>query len=364
MANPKFIPVESKVLINARLPKSLTDQLEKYSEITGNTKTDIFTTALAEYFDNITVDNTYLSDVSGITLKIPFTPHQKKYCINHKTDLTTIINNSMLADDKFFNETFEILKIPNNLDIFDGETYKTDGISYNYNIADSLVNVNVVHSGIEFFIYPDLYETLIETDNVNAADMLYCFYFEVTANDDLIIRLIDYVTAINLLSKANNDIVKNLLISCYKDLDSISDMEFERNNEIESTFKKENAEYNNPYADPEMNVDPDILYDDVSERISKKYNSDINELINAVANKFNTGNIIKLGDDIDKRMVKPDDYAAIYGEILKSIYDPDDEIYKKLLKDAIADSMDSDNGIIYDKIEFKWLIKVKNSQSI
>lgn len=353
MANPKFIPVESKVLINARLPKSLTDKLEKYSEITGNTKTDIFTTALAEYFDNITVDNTYLSDVSGITLKIPFTPHQKKYCINHKTDLTSIINNSMLGDDKFFNETFEILQIPNNLDIFDGESFKTDGISYNYNVADSLVNVNVVHSGIEFFIYPDLYETLIQTDYVDATDMLYCFYFEITDNDDLIIRLIDYVTAINLLSKANNDIVKNLLISCYKELNEINDIESERDDEINSTFKKENAKYNNPFADPEMNVDPDILYDDVSERISEKYNADINDLINLTAVKFNTGNIIKLGDDIDKRMVKPENYAAIYSEIIKSIYDPDDEIYKELLKDAISDSMNSDNGINFDKIEFK-----------
>ena len=152
MANPKFLQIDSKVLINARLPKKLTDKLEKYSELTGNTKTDIFTLALAEYFDNITVDNTYLADESGVTLPIPFAPHQKDYCIDKEIDLKTLINAKWLGNDKFFYETFEILMIPNNLDVFDGETYKTSGITHSYQIADTIATNDVIHSGIEFFI--------------------------------------------------------------------------------------------------------------------------------------------------------------------------------------------------------------------
>ena len=254
MANPKFLQIDSKVLINARLPKKLTDKLEKYSELTGNTKTDILTLALAEYFEKITVDNTYLADESGVTIKIPFTPHQKNHCIDKEIDLSTLINAKRLCDDVFFSETFEILKIPNNLDVFNGKTYKTDDISYTYNLVDDIVSVDVVHTGIEFFIYPDLYGTLIKTDKINVLDMLYCFYFEILNNNRLKIKLIDYVTAINYLSNANNDIVKNLLISCYNELNEIHDWEYERDEKIESTFEKENKYYNNPYADPEMNV--------------------------------------------------------------------------------------------------------------
>ena len=343
MANPKFLQVDSKVLINARLPKKLTDKLDKYAELTGNTKTDIFTAALDKYFDEITVDNTYLPDESGVTLKIPFAPHQKNYCIDKEISLETLINAKMLADDVFFSETFEILQIPNNLDTFNGKTYETTDINHTYNLVDTTISVKVLHSGIEFFIYPNLYATLIETDEITALDTLYCFYFEIHDNNKLHITLLDEVTAINYLSNANNDIVKNMLISCLKELDEINNIENERDDKIMAVFSKEKKKYNNPYADPEMNVDPDILYDDVKNRVYDEYNSEINDLINAVANKFNTGNIIRLGDDIDKRMVQPENYAAIYGEILKSNYDPDDEIYKDLLKEVLAEKLDNDS---------------------
>lgn len=342
MANPKFLQIDSKVLINARLPKKLTDKLEKYSELTGNTKTDIFTLALAEYFENITVDNTYLADESGVTIKIPVAPHQKNYCIDKEIDLSTLINAKRLSNDVFFSETFEILNIPNNLDVFNGKTYKTDGISHSYNLADDIVSVDVVHSGIEFFVYADLYKTLIKTDKINVFDMLYCFYFEILENNTLMIKLLDYVTAINYLSNANNDIVKNLLISCYKELDEIHDFEIDRADDIESTFAEENKHYNNPYADPEMWVDENELYADVEKRIHDEYDDLIVKMLNHVADTYNTGNIVKLGTDIDKRMVKPENYIEIYKDIIKSHYDSDNEIYKEVLKEVLENQTKND----------------------
>lgn len=353
MANPKFIPIENKVLINARLPKQLTDKLEKYSELTGNTKTDIFTLALAKYFENITIDNTYLPDKSGVAIKIPVAPNQKDYCIDNKLDLSTLINTKRLNYDVFHSETFEILMIPNNLDVFDGETYKTTGISYSYDIDDyGVVDINVIHSGIEFFIH-DSYETLIKTKNITVFDMLYCFYFEIYDNGKLSIKLIDYVTAINYLSDANNDIAKNLLISCYNELNTINKMEIIRDEEIESTFEEKNNYYNNPYADPELNVDEEILYADVEKKIHEKHDFLIDDELFAVACKYNTGNIIKLGDGIAERMQKPENYVSIYSNILKSVYDADDEIYKELLKDAISNEIKNEKHTKFDKIEFE-----------
>lgn len=352
MANPKFIPIENKVLINARLPKQLTDKLEKHSELTGNTKTDIFTLALSKYFENITLDNTYLPDESGITLKIPVAPIQKNYCIDNEIDLTTLINTKRLNNDVFFSETFEILMIPNNLDVFDGETYKTTGITP-YAIADTVNFAHVIHSGIEFFIYDDVYDSLIKTHNINVFDVLYCFYFELHDTGKLSIKLIDYVTAINYLSNANNDIVKNLLISCYKELDTINNLEIKRDEEIESTFEEQNMYYNNPYADPEMNVDEEILYADVEKKIHEEHDFIINDELFAVACKYNTGNIIKLGDGIAERMQKPENYVSIYSNILKSVYDANDEIYKELLKDAISNEIKNDKHFKFDEIEFE-----------
>ena len=107
-------------------------------------------------------------------------------------------------------------------------------------------------------------------------------------------------------------------------------------------MEKENKYYNNPYADPEMNVDENELYDDVKKRIHAEYDDLISDEIEIIADKYNTGNIIKLGDGISERMQKPENYIEIYSNILKANYDSNDEIYKNVLKEVLTNEIRND----------------------
>ena len=78
MAVPKYLPHENKVPYNVRLPKKLIDKLSAYAELTGNTTTNVITTALEQYMQDKTVFNDYL-EIGGLILKIPYEMHQKEY---------------------------------------------------------------------------------------------------------------------------------------------------------------------------------------------------------------------------------------------------------------------------------------------
>ncbi|MBR2651778.1 hypothetical protein IKD56_00085 [bacterium] len=307
MANPKFLPVAKKIPYNIRLPKPLLDKLNAYAELTGNTTTDVVITTLTEFMKDKTVFNTYLDDVIGVTIKIPVFYDEKAIFMNN----VNLLNYSgVYTDYNAFGESFEetaktdpyeILKIPNNLDVFNVEN--------GFNSDNDLKS----HSGIEFVILPDTYDYIKNTDIFNA---LYCFYFVVSNNKLVSITLIDYLTAINKLTESNNIKIKNNLILCVDELKQL----------------KEKIESENVGADEK----PGMI-----------------ELIE-IAKKYNTGYIIPLGDNIiesiaDVEIKENPDYYAILQRIL-TIFDEvdnlsDDQLMEIFAKKRIGEKEPDDENI-------------------
>ena len=257
-SNPKYLPVPKKVPYNIRLPKPLLDKLNAYAELTGNTTTDVVIGALDDLMKGKVIFNDYLPDMKGITIRLPIIPDEKKEFYN-----VNLINAEISAGNLFneaygyyaTTETYEILKIPNNLDEFN------EFIGYHTMI--NKVGKPDNHSGIEFVIIPDI---AMEYDNV--MDALYCLYFEVESNKLKKILLIDYVDAINKANATENVKLKNKLTLCVKELQQL-------NLELEETMS-----------------------DDIDAIENYTYES-----ITDIADKYNTGNIVELGDNINEAIV-------------------------------------------------------------
>lgn len=249
MGLPKYLPRKKKVQYNIRLPEDLLNSLNIYADLTNRTTTDLIINTLTDYMEDKIVFNDYLSTVGSKTIKIPLNADVKDGIIADRY-LTTNLLNDFKGNINYYDEingevskpttiaTIEIKRIPNNLDKFDGYTYK--------------FNDTVEHKGIEFFVY-----TPEEADVIwEYIDYLYCFYF-VVGNNQTYVYLIDNLDAINLL--ANADVTtKDLLIACIKELQSLESIE----DYVDGMYSK----------------------------------------FLQIAEKYNTGNIVKFGDDIEKRI--------------------------------------------------------------
>ena len=213
MALPKYLSVKKKIPYNIRMPENLLNSLNAYANLTENTTTDIVINVLTEFMENKIVFNDYLADVESKTIKIPVNADAKSSIIANDNLNSNLLNGFTGAicyiDAEFYEQaikqtataTIEIKRIPNNLDEFDGYTYK-------------FVNKHQ-HKGIEFFVYtPEEAEVMCDY-----IEYLYCFYFEISGNETNI-YLIDELDAINRL--ANADLTtKELLIGCIKELESL-----------------------------------------------------------------------------------------------------------------------------------------------
>ena len=333
MANPKFLNVEKKVPYNIRLPASLIDKYNAYAEITGNTTTNIINKALAEYIADKTVSNHYL-DIGGVSLKIPYAPYQKKNVINGSYgnyNLESYGDKVSYADyiETYFTESFVIKKIPNNLDVIAGDSYAANKNTLKY-------NHNAIHSGIEFFIYPGILEVLID-DDAAMINSLYCLYFEVSPDDSVRTYLIDYLSAINLLSASGNELYKNLLISCVSEL-----------NNLDKTFNEYLDALKDKTDGVTYSLDEDFEHD--KKKVLKKYKPALESGLNAIADKYNSGDVVRIGDDdaaiiFDTIKFNPE---IKVDEIIADIVDPDfiekiitkrvDDTIETVVKDAISKS--------------------------
>ena len=252
MALPKYLPVKKKIPYTVRLPEHLLNSLNAYADLTGNTTTNVVIDVLTDFMKDKTVFNDYLIDRGSKTIKIPLNADAKENIIAND-NLNSNLLNTFNGNISYYDEnncyeeavkptetaTIEIKRIPNNLDVFNRYSYES-GSRYK-------------HKGIEFFVYiPKEYEIVW-----NYIDYLYCFYFEVTGNETNIC-LIDNLDAINRLADADTT-TKDLLIGCIKELEFISDIGNGCENE---------------------------LYDDFL----------------SIARKYNTGNIVEFGADIEKRI--------------------------------------------------------------
>ena len=333
MANPKFLNVEKKVPYNIRLPASLIDDLNAYAEITGNTTTNIINKALSDFIGDKTVRNDYLNTVGGVSVNIPYAPYQKKNVINgsySRLNLESYGDKVSYGEyvETYFTESFVIKRIPNNLDLIAGDSYAANKNTLRY-------NKNAIHSGIEFFIYPGILEVLIE-DDAAMINSLYCLYFETAPDNSIKTYLIDYLTAINLLSASGNELYKNLLISCVSEL-----------NNLDKTFN----EYLDALKEKTDNVEYSTAdsYDHDKNKVLKKYKPAFDSGLDAIAGKYNSGNVVRIGDDdaaiiFDTLKFNPE---INVDEIIGDIVDPDfiekiitkrvDETIGNVVKDALLE---------------------------
>lgn len=295
-SNPKYLPIQKKVPYNIRLPKPLLDKLNAYAELTGNTTTDVVINGLTNIIKDKTLFNDYLTNINGISIKIPVYNFDKRNLIDEKCNCL----NESYSDElgyKVETEIYDILRIPNNLDVFTKE--------YGYISADDKNK----HSGIEFYIEPEFF---IEIDNNvdDVFDLLYCFYFETYSNSLKKVMIIDYLDAVNKANDSGNINLKNRLISCIKELQEL------------------NFAFNDPTVYEKSGLSgEDYIY---------------SELL-LIADKYNTGNIILFGQNINKSIV--DSGIKENQEYINSIIDEKidlliNEKFDDVIADKVADIVD------------------------
>lgn len=316
MANPKFLSVEKKVPYNIRLPQRLIDKYNAYAELTGNTTTNIINTVLDDFISDKIVLNDYLDYIGGTTIKIPYNLNHKELLIKKGYYLEQLRDS--LADAKLTAETFEIRKIPNNLDVYVDDSYKTINTS------------DVIHSGIEFFIYDISQSILNELNDMSLLNALYCLYFEVNEDDKVRTFLIDYLSAINLLSASGNEYYKDLIIGAVaelKDADEIIDKYNAELSAKDNELIKKHSGNNESYFN-EM--------DKAIDELQSEYIVLIQDKLTEIGNKYNSGNVILLGSDIFSRIA-----------ISERNIDPDyfDEIISEKVDKIIADKIRTNKGL-------------------
>ena len=281
MSKPKYLPIPKKVPYNIRLPKHLQDKLNAYADLSGNTTTDIVIGALNDFIKDKTVFNDYLPNIKGISIRLPMLSDEKTDFYN-----TNLIGDNSAAE--LYHETagysatteaYEILKIPNNLDIFSE--------SFGYYSMFNRIGMKGNHSGIEFVVIPDFY-TYSYDNGDDILGVLYCLYFEVETNELKSIKIIDYMDAINKANDVGNVDLKNTIISCVNEL-----------KELEMNI-----------ADGEY-FDADKLVDDVYSALEK------------IAAKYNSGNVIPLGENVDAAVVtaKVNTHPELYDEFMDDVKD-------------------------------------------
>ena len=271
-----------------------------------NDKNDIFK-YLINYFD-LTKDT--------LDIKIPYNLNHKELLIKKGYYLEQLRDS--LADAELTAETFEIKRIPNNLDVYVDDSYKT------------INTTDVIHSGIEFFIYDISQSILNELNDISLLNALYCLYFEVNENDKVRTFLIDYLSAINLLSASGNEYYKDLIIGAVaelKEADEIIDKYNAELSAMDNELIKKYSENNELYVN-EM--------DKAIDELQSEYIVLIQDKLTEIGNKYNSGNVILLGSDIFSRIAIPE----------RNI-DPDyfDKIISEKVDKIIADKIRTNKGL-------------------
>ena len=316
MANPKFLSVEKKVPYNIRLPQRLIDKYNAYAELTGNTTTNIINTVLDDFISDKIVLNDYLDYIGGTTIKIPYNLNHKELLIKKGYYLEQLRDS--LADAELTAETFEIKRIPNNLDVYVDDSYKT------------INTTDVIHSGIEFFIYDISQSILNELNDISLLNALYCLYFEVNENDKVRTFLIDYLSAINLLSASGNEYYKDLIIGAVAELKEADEIIDKYNAELSAKdnelIKKHSGNNENYFNEMDKAIDD----------LQSEYIVLIQDKLIEIGNKYNSGNVILLGSDIFSRIAIPE----------RNI-DPDyfDKIISEKVDKIIADKIRTNKGL-------------------
>ena len=328
-SNPQFLNVDKKVVYNIRLPQRLIDKINAYAELTGNTTTNIVTNVLSDFVADKVVLNDYLDNVGGVTVKIPYAINQKNNFINDCWNLIDYNSDDTLTyhvvdsvySETYFAELFEVKKIPNNLDIYDGDSYAANKSILKF-------NHNAIHSGIELFIYNITEIIFTDKETLNGktdsfVNCLYCLYFEVAESGDVSVYLIDYLTAINLLSASGNDKYKDLIIAAATELSDVDNVVTSYNDDFVNGELKIAEKYlSGETTDDETYAAYEKEVAELETKINAECKAKCDELVNVIADGYNSNNIIIFGTDIFSRLaVKEIKVAADIDDIINAKID-------------------------------------------
>lgn len=212
----EYYSIEPKEVATFRIDKNLNNDLINYASVKGLNKSEAINEILFNFFKGATLTNSYLTNKAGLYFKIPLDMEYKRACIENRTRLNIENDNSIIGDNT---TAVKIHRIPNNLDVFTPSDNITGAGSFRTN------KDGVLHSGIDFiFIFEAIQKPTTLKFNeldIDILDYLYCFYFEVTADNRTNVYLINPYEAINKLSDVNNRIVGDSLVDMVEQLEEI-----------------------------------------------------------------------------------------------------------------------------------------------
>lgn len=212
----EYYSIEPKEVATFRIDKNLNNDLINYASVKGLNKSEAINEILFNFFKGATLTNSYLTNKAGLYFKIPLDMEYKRACIENRTRLNIENDDSIIGDNT---TAVKIHRIPNNLDVFTPSDNITGAGSFRTN------KEGVLHSGIDFiFIFEAIQKPTTLKFNkldIDILDYLYCFYFEVTADNRTNVYLINPYEAINKLSDVNNRIVGDSLVDMVEQLEEI-----------------------------------------------------------------------------------------------------------------------------------------------
>ena len=256
---PKFIEI---IDTNKRVPYSFRIEervLDKLHSISGNldiSTAELLTKIAKEYLADKTPYNNYLETYNRFIFDLPLNPDVKDILTGRLRDNDNInfkgFTNSDLAEEVeeiLYNENYyiqnnieytasakyQVLRVPNNLDTFSSslETFTSS-------------EKELLHQGIEFLIVSEIAKY---TDNY--LKCLYCFYFTVNNDKELIMELIDFTDIENLVIEKGNKYLVDLSQTIYYNLKQCNSIE-----EVEAVAEVLNTDNIRPYANEPAEVNP------------------------------------------------------------------------------------------------------------
>lgn len=293
----------NKVKIWATIPQYLQDDIKNYSALTGYNKSETLTKALTEFFNNKILENDNLLIGNSLYFQLPLNKTFKDNAIANKTKLNIDL------ETKGDTVPVNIIRIKNNLDIFNGSSY-TAGEEY--------ITENIKHRGIDFIIIPEavtfgntIYSNRLD---INITDSLYVFYYVYQSDRLINVYLIKPIEAINNLAGANENKTSKKLIQCLNDLETL---ETEINKKYSEEVKQ--LEKNNKYVSNKK-----------KEVIINSYNQLLHEVLKELAIKYNNP-YIKIGSTATKtQIIQETSILESYNksletlkELIKNNYDDD-----------------------------------------
>ncbi len=249
----------TKRKISATIPLPIYEDLMNYARLTGESITDVVSSALFDFFRKKIVTNDNLIGYGNLYFDLPLTTTFKTNAIANKIKLNKDIETTEPTEPIF------IKTVTNNLDIFNGFTYFA---------GSELEKENINHIGLNFIVIPNAIKLSNLSDvyfDINTDDALYVFYYEVSSVNNIDVFLINPIDAVNKLSAVNSNIESEKLISCLQDLEYLE----------KEIIKK--------YTD-------EISQTENIKTTKIKYYGILNELLTEIADKYNTESI-KIGFD-------------------------------------------------------------------